>query len=185
MGTIAPQPLLSAAHAPDAWRPNLSWITDRLAVGGSFPCERAETLAQALGIRAVVDLRAESCDDAGLLAGAGIDFLHLPAPDHHPPSLPMIEAGVAFARAHLRAGAKVLVHCEHGIGRSALLALCVLVEEGAEPLAALRLAKSRRSLVSPSPAQYEAWAEWLRGRGRSVPDFESFASVAYAHLAPA
>ncbi|HEX8192236.1 MAG TPA: dual specificity protein phosphatase family protein [Allosphingosinicella sp.] len=178
MPAAAPRP----APAPASWEPNLSWITDMLAVGGSFPCERAQQLAQALGISGIVDLRAEDSDDAGRLAEAGIDFLHLPAPDHYPPSLAMLEAGVAFAAAHLARGNRVLLHCEHGIGRSALLALCVLVHGGLEPLAALELAKARRSRVSPSPAQYEAWAEWLAHRGRAVPSFERFAAISYAHL---
>jgi protein-tyrosine phosphatase len=76
----------------------------------------------------------------------------------------------------------VLIHCQHGIGRSALLALCVLVDCGHEPLAALELAKSRRAKVSPSPAQYEAWATWLRGREIAPPSFDAFAAIAYRHL---
>jgi protein-tyrosine phosphatase len=99
----------------------------------------------------------------------------------------MLRAGVAFANRHLDRGERVLIHCEHGIGRSATLALCVLVSRGAEPLAALELAKTRRPLVSPSPAQYEAWAAWLRAwkTGRAVtwdtPSFDDFAAIAYRH----
>lgn len=75
----------------------------------------------------------------------------------------------------------------HGIGRSALLALCVLVSEGLEPLGALEAANARRPLVSPSPAQYHAWIRW-RGRRReaqaapwSFPDFDAFKAVAHRH----
>jgi hypothetical protein len=57
-----------------------------------------------------------------------------------------------------------------------------------EPLAALELAKSRRSLVSPSPAQYQAWTEWLREFTRDrkvswgIPGFDAFKAIAYRHL---
>jgi protein-tyrosine phosphatase len=94
----------------------------------------------------------------------------------------MLADGVAFARDRLDAGEKVLIHCEHGIGRSALLALCVLVDGGMEPMEAVRLAKDRRERFSPNLAQYAAWDAWLRGRGLEPPPFDDFAAVAYRHL---
>ncbi len=171
-----------------AWRPNLSWITGSLAVGGRFPSAGAEHLAAALEIRAVVDLRGEDRDDESLLIRHGITFLHLPTPDHGALSAGMLEDGVGFVGRHLDGGDRVLIHCEHGIGRSPTLALCVLVERGMEPLEALELAKCRRSLVSPSPAQYECWARWLahfarvNHAGWEVPSFEAFKTIAYRHL---
>jgi len=171
-----------------AWEPNLNWITSDLAVGGSFRAERAEHLAQAHSVRAVVDLRLEEGDDEVVLKRHGLTFLRLPTPDLCAVSQPMLRDGVAFANRHLDRGERVLIHCEHGIGRSATLALCVLVSRGHEPLAALELAKSRRSLVSPSPVQYEAWAEWLRDRKAAhggewdVPGFAAFETIAYRHL---
>ena len=167
--------------SPDAL--NLSWITADLAVGGSFPADRARDLAHALGVAAVVDLRAEACDDAEVLHACGLALLHLPTEDHCAVSAPMLDEGVTFVTGRLDAGEKVLVHCEHGIGRSALLALCVLVDRGLAPLDALALAKDQRERVSPSPAQYEAWAAWLRGRGVQPPPFDDFAAIAYRHLA--
>ena len=162
---------------------NLSWITPELAVGGSFPAERAEQLARTLGVSAVVDLRAEACDDEALLKRHGLTLLHLPTKDHCAVSEEMLAEGVAFVVDRLEAGERVLIHCEHGIGRSALLALCVLVAQGLPPLQALETAKARRELVSPSPAQYEAWAAWLRKRRTEPPSFNEFAAVAYRHLA--
>ena len=172
----------------EAWQPNLSWLTSHLAVGGSFPAERAEHLAKTLGVRAVVDLRMEACDDEAALKRHGLIFLHLPTEDHCAISEPMLRDGVVFANHHIDQGHRVLIHCEHGIGRSATLALCVLVSRGLAPLEALELAKTRRALVSPSPPQYEAWAAWLRAwkAGRAVtwevPHFDAFAEIAYRHL---
>lgn len=170
------------------WAPNLTFVTDALAVGGSFPADEAERLARDLGIRAVIDLRAEDCDDEATLRAHGLTFLHLPTLDRHAVAPKMLADGVAFATRHLDRGESVLVHCEHGIGRSALLALCILVSRGLAPLNALVLAKDKRWLVSPSPAQYEAWVGWLteyRKRHRpawTIPDFEAFAAIAYRHL---
>ena len=147
--------------ASDDWQPNFHWLTDQLAVGGCFPAEQAARLAQAHGIGAVVDLRQEDRDDEAQLRAAGIAFLHLPTPDLEPASLAMLERGVSFVRGQVSDGKRVLIHCQHGIGRSALLALCVLVDAGWEPLDALAHAKDRRAAVSPSRSQYEGWAAWL------------------------
>lgn len=162
-------------------RLNLSWITDELAIGGSFTSTVVERLAGELRIGAIVDLREEAQDDEALLWRHGVAFLHLPTADHDAVRPAMLHVGVAFVVGHLAAGRRVLVHCQHGIGRSALLGLCVLVQRGHAPLEALALAKDRRALVSPSPAQYEAWAAWLREHALDAPSFESFAAIAYRH----
>ena len=173
------------------WEPNLSWVTLHLGVGGSFPVERARDLVAQFDIRAVVDLRVEACDDVVALSRCGLEFLHLPTQDHFGVSQAMLDDGVTFVNRHLDRRERVLVHCEHGIGRSATLALCVLVSRGSAPLEALELAKSQRPLVSPSPAQYEAWSQWLlrwRMRNRapwSIPDFDRFRAIAYRHLSGA
>lgn len=167
----------------EPWRPNFDWLSDSLAVGGFFPIDRAQELARDHGIRAVVDLREEDCDDVRQLRSAGIDFLHLPTPDLHPANAVMLERGVRFVREHIADGHKVLIHCQHGIGRSALLSLCVLVEQGMEPLEALSHAKDAREIISPSRMQYDGWTRWLETRGKTAPDYHAFGCIAYRHLA--
>lgn len=173
----------AAAHEDEPWEPNFHWLTEHLALGGCFPMDRAGELADEHGISAVVDLRQEACDDETQLRRAGIELLHLPTPDLHPASHEHLDRGVAFVAERIKRGEKVLVHCQHGIGRSALLALCVLVEDGWQPLDALSHAKGRRWVVSPSQSQYEGWAAWLRSRGVAAPDYHSFGCIAYRHLA--
>ena len=167
----------------EEWSPDFHWLIEQVAIGGCFPMESAGLLRQRHGIRAIVDLRAEDCDDATVLRASGIDLLHLPTTDMHAASHEHLEQGVAFVREHIERGDKVLIHCRHGIGRSALLALCVLVDAGWEPLDALAHLKKQREVVSPSRSQYEGWANWLRSRGLSPPDYHSFGCIAYRHLA--
>jgi protein tyrosine phosphatase (PTP) superfamily phosphohydrolase (DUF442 family) len=157
---------------------DFDWLTDQLAVGGRIAGDGAATLV-AHGIGAVVDLRGEDCDDEAALAQAGIEFLHLPTPDLEPASLEALDQGVSFVRDRLARGDKVLIHCQHGIGRSALLALCVMVELGFEPLDAIRHAKQRRECVSPSPSQFSGWCAWLRSRGHEAPTMHDFGCIAY------
>jgi hypothetical protein len=165
------------------WEPDFHWLTENLSVGGCFPIERAAELADVHGVSAVVDLRQEDCDDAERLRVRGIDFLHLPAPDMDALWIDGLDCGVAFVRDRLDEGGKVLIHCQHGIGRSPLLALCVLVDDGWAPLDALEHAKARRSILSLSRAQYDGWAAWLTRHGHPVPSYHEFGCIAYRHLA--
>ncbi|ATB33806.1 protein-tyrosine phosphatase family protein [Melittangium boletus] len=167
---------------------NLDWVTPELMVGGRFPMEAAAHLAQRLGIRCVVDVRVECRDDEEVLRAHGITLLHLPTVDRCAISLPMIRDGVAWVGERLARGDKVFIHCEHGIGRSALLALCVLVSRGYAPREALALAKRQRPKVSPSPEQLEAFLafarEWKQAHAAAwaVPVFDELAAIAYSHL---
>jgi Dual specificity phosphatase, catalytic domain len=170
------------------WRLDLDWVTPLLAVGGRFPIEAAGHLAQRLGIRYIVDLRGEACDDEPLLRAQGIGLLRLPTVGLRAISLPMMEEGVAWVTKHLERGYKVYIHCEHGVGRSATLALAVMVAQGYPPLEALALAKKARWQLSPSPEQLSvlrAWAEGWRARhgaAWTVPTFDELAAIAHGHL---
>jgi len=174
--------------AAAAWELNLDWVTPQLAVGGRYPMEAAAHLARTLGIRHVVDVRVEDCDDEQVLRTHGITLLHLPTQDVHALQRTMLHDGVRWVRARLEEGHRVLIHCEHGIGRSALLALCVLVDAGHAPLEALALAKRQRGKVSPSPAQLSAFIafceEWHAAQrpAWSPPTFDALAWIAYSHL---
>jgi predicted protein tyrosine phosphatase len=165
------------------WKPDFHWLTEELAVGACFPSDRAPELASKHGIVAVVDLREEACDDEEALKRAGIALLHLPTPDLEPASVAMLEEGVGFVRQAIAKGGRVLIHCQHGIGRSPLLSLCVLVDAGWQPLEALSHAKTIRERVSPSRSQFEGWTRWLRSRGVAAPDYHTFGCIAYRHLA--
>lgn len=170
------------SDAPSNRRPDLHWLTDQVAVGGCFPIEQAAELATGHRIQAVVDLREEACDDEEQLRSAGIALLHLPTPDLEPPTAAMLDRGVQFVREKAAKGSRVLIHCQHGIGRSPLLALCVLVDQGWAPIDALAHAKERREAVSPSRSQYEGWCAWLASRGIEGPDYHTFGCIAYRHL---
>lgn len=167
---------------------DLSWVTPQLAVGGSYPPAAAAHLARSLGVRHVVDLRVETRDDEVVLRGHGIELLHLPTRDACAVSLTMLDDGVAWVATRIARGDKVFVHCQHGIGRSALLVLCVLVARGDAPLHALERAKGARRKVSPSPEQLEAFRAWIAswrartGAEVAIPTFDALAAIAYRHL---
>ena len=76
----------------------------------------------------------------------------------------MLDEGVAFARRARAQGRRLLVHCHHGIGRSATLALCVLVDRGLSPLDALSQAKDdarREQIYQRMALTVTALSGWL------------------------
>jgi protein-tyrosine phosphatase len=161
---------------------NLSWITPLLAVGGRVHEEQLAPLARVLGIRRVVDVRIECCDDAERLREHGIELLHLPTHDHHAIAGGMLERGVRWVLEQLRREQPVLIHCEHGIGRSVLLTWCALIALGQEPRSALLLIKRARARASPSPVQIEALRAFCAGRGVLAPSWDELADIAYANI---
>lgn len=143
--------------ATDLWptQLNLSWVSGNLAVGGSFARKDIPLLA-AQGLTAVLDLRAEAQDDAEALGQHGIQLRCLPAPDREAPSPHDMVGAVRWVLDQMDQGGKVLVHCEHGVGRGPLLGCAVLVAQGYSAPEALRLVRTRRWQAAPNDRQLEA-----------------------------
>ncbi|MBI3969143.1 MAG: dual specificity protein phosphatase family protein [Chloroflexi bacterium] len=133
-------------------RLDLTWVTPQLAVGGRFDADQVPDLAKA-GIRAVVDLRSEHCDDAVLLARHGIQFLHLPVADTHAPTAEQLERALDWIARHLAEERPLFVHCHGGQGRSVTLVCAVLIRQGYSLAAAYDLVRRRRWHVAPTEAQ--------------------------------
>lgn len=156
---------------------DFDWIVPDLAMGGARAVTAAARLAQEHHIRHVVDVRVEDKDDEEALGRHGITLLHLPTEDMRAISNEMLDHGVSWVRERLERGDRVLVHCQHGVGRSALLVCCVLVGMGHGPAGALRLAKRSRPCISPSPEQLAAllgWSQAFQVRRGGRPFTESF-----------
>ncbi len=167
---------------------DLHFVTPQLAVGASFPMAAAARLAREHAIERVVDLRVEDRDDERVLKVNGIRLLHLPTEDCCAISPEHVRDGVAFAVEGISRGERVYVHCQYGIGRSALLALCVLVALGDAPLEAMSRLKKARPRVSPGPDQLAAFVEYChdvrarQGASWTVPTVERIGAIAWRHL---
>lgn len=167
---------------------DLHFIAPGLAVGACYPMDIAERLAEEHGISRVVDVRVEACDDEAVLRRHGIQLLHLPTEDTRAVSQRMLRDAAEFVSAALDGGERVLVHCQYGIGRSALVALCALVHRGVPPLVAMETAKRARPVISPSPDQLLALCQFAsrlkreRGCGWEVPTLSQLGEIAWRHL---
>ncbi|MBO0779594.1 MAG: dual specificity protein phosphatase family protein, partial [Ktedonobacteraceae bacterium] len=127
-----------ALHIPLPDKLNMSWVNEHLAVGGRVKPEDVNALSRA-GVTHVVDTRSEYCDDEQALARENIKLLYLPTPDTYPLTVEQLTQGAAWVNESIKAGGRVLIHCEHGVGRSVLLTCASLVHGGMPASEALDL----------------------------------------------
>jgi hypothetical protein len=133
-------------------RLNLSWITPNMALGGAFHTRDIQRLRE-MGITAVVDCRDEASDDELALARNGVDFLRLPTIDATSLSQDSLDRGVEWVRRQIVRGAKVYIHCSHGVGRAPELGASVLFAEGHSAADALAMVRAKRWQASPNEEQ--------------------------------
>jgi len=146
-------------HIPLPDQLNMSWVTDQLAVGGRVHPQDIKALSRA-GLTHVVDTRSEYSDDVELMAKERIELLHLPTPDTYPLSVEQLMQGAAWVNERIKQGGRVLIHCEHGVGRSVLLACAVLVYDGMHAQDALQLIQEKRWQASPNHRQVQRLREF-------------------------
>lgn len=109
---------------------------------------------------AELDLSAE----AVLSRANGVEFIAFPITDRGlPPSVP---AAVELARRmedELTKGRNVAVHCRQGVGRSALVAACVLVVAGIDPETAWARIRLARGCTVPDTQEQQEWVVRFAG----------------------
>jgi len=140
---------------------NMSWITPHLAVGGRILPADIPRLART-GITRVVDTRSEHKDDDDALAREGIKLLYLPTPDTTPLTIAQLQEGSRWINQQIAAGERVLVHCEHGVGRSVLLTAAALVAGGMSAHNAIDLVQHKRWQAAPNHRQMRRLQEFER-----------------------
>ena len=100
---------------------DITWITDRLAVGGGIWIESKMIEAVRLGITHIIDMQIEF-DDTPLAEPYGVKVLWNATEDDFQPKSPeLLKRGVDFALAALdHPETRVFVHCAAGVHRASL-----------------------------------------------------------------
>jgi protein-tyrosine phosphatase len=99
-------------------------------------------------------------DEADLFRKKGMDFVSFPIPDRGVPSSTAAAADLMTKLdAALADGKTVAVHCRQGIGRSAVIATCLLTRAGLDPETAFRRIGAARGLPVPETDEQRAWVE--------------------------
>jgi len=146
-------------HIPLPDQLNMDWVTEHLAVGGRVHPADIPALARA-GVTHVVDTRSEYCDDADAMAREHIQLLYLPTKDTYPLTVEQLTDGARWVAERMQQGGRVLIHCEHGVGRSVLLTCAVLVYNGMSAHKALLLAQQKRWQAAPNSRQIQRLREF-------------------------
>ncbi len=101
-----------------------------------------------------LDLR----NEAATVKAQGMKFVSFPIPDREVPnSESELAATLEKVEADLTSGKNVLIHCRQGVGRSGLVAACLLVARGLSPEAAVKKVSNARGLPVPETTEQRNW----------------------------
>jgi protein-tyrosine phosphatase len=141
---------------------DITWLTDRIAVGGGIWTADNMAKVAAAGITHIIDMQIEF-DDTPLAARHGIEVLWNPTDDdfdQKPAAL--FERGVNFAQAALAgSNAKVLIHCAAGVHRAPMMALALLGSMGWSLQDAMELIEGRRPVADFADVYVRSVEEFL------------------------
>lgn len=90
----------------------------------------------------------------------GMQFLSLPIADRQVPiSVTEVAGALEKLDANLASGKNVVIHCRQGIGRTGLVAACLLVTKGLNPEAAVQRLSAARGSPVPETAEQRRWID--------------------------
>lgn len=164
--------------------PNSYWVLPGRLLAGEYPggltLEQTQVrLARLLeaGVNSFIDLtQAGEVEPYEAALPVSIDYLRKPIRDHGTPAIPeeMTEI-LECVQSSLREGRRVYLHCRAGIGRTGMVAGCLLVERGLSGEDALlelnRLwRQSARASQWPAVPETEEQIDYVRRWLASAPD---------------
>jgi protein-tyrosine phosphatase len=131
------------------------WLEDEIA---SWRREGVDTVVSLL--------TSEEVDDLGLgneaqhVKSQGMHFVSFPILDREvPESDTKVAAALEKLDADLSSRRNVVVHCRQGIGRTGLMAACLLVMKGLNPEAAVKSLSAARGTPVPETAEQRRWID--------------------------
>jgi protein-tyrosine phosphatase len=142
---------------------DMTWVTDRIAVGGGIWTEVKMAEVARAGITHVIDMQVEF-DDTPLAEPLGITVLWNPTDDDFqlkPPEL--FQKGVDFALQALdESESKLFVHCAAGVHRAPMMTLAILCSLGWDLEDAMRMIETRRPVVDFANVYVESVRKYLQ-----------------------
>jgi hypothetical protein len=144
---------------------DITWLTDRIGVGGGiWNSDNMAKLAR-MGITHVIDMQIEF-DDTALGKEHGVEVLWNPTDDDFelkPPGL--FRRGVAFAEEALeKENTKVFIHCAAGVHRAPMMALALLGTMGWDLKEAMELIAARRPVADFAEVYVQSVEGFLSGK---------------------
>lgn len=143
---------------------DISWLTDRIAIGGGiWNPENMAAVAEA-GITHIIDMQIEF-DDTPLAAKYDIAVLWNPTDDNFEPKpAELFQEGVDFALGALEQdGAKIFIHCAAGVHRAPMMALALLGAMGWDVQKAMEMIQGRRPVADFAEVYVKSVERFLNG----------------------
>ena len=99
-------------------------------------------------------------NEASMLKAQGMNFMRLPIPDREVPgSESEVSATLEKLNAKLASSRNVIVHCRQGVGRSGLVAACLLVTNGLDAKTAVNNISAARGVPVPETKEQRQWID--------------------------
>lgn len=154
---------------------DITWVTDRIAVGGGIWNDQNMAELVRMGVTHIINMQIEF-DDRPLAAPYPVTVLHNPTDDDFQPKPPkLFTAGVDFALEALDdPEGKVFIHCAAGVHRAPMMALALLRILGWTLEDAQSLILKRRYVVDFADVYVESVEDFVK-------TYESLAAPDAAH----
>lgn len=142
---------------------DMTWVTDRIAVGGGIWSADKMVEVARIGITHIIDMQIEF-DDTSLAEPHGIEVLWNPIDDDFQPKPPEIfQCGVDFALDALdEKDSKLFIHCAAGIHRAPMMALALLCAMGWGIGEAMTMLQARRPEVDFAEVYVESVEKFVQ-----------------------
>jgi protein-tyrosine phosphatase len=143
---------------------DMTWVTDRIAVGGGIWNELKMIEVAEAGVTHIINMQIEF-DDRYLGIPHDIKILWNPTDDDFqfkPPEL--LQRGVDFALEALdKPNTRVFIHCAAGVHRAPMMTLAILRAMGWELKDATKLIQERRPVVDFADVYVRSVEAFIRG----------------------
>jgi protein-tyrosine phosphatase len=147
----------------------MTWVTDRLALGGGIWNEENMIKLVKAGVTHVINMQVEF-DDRPLCEPYGVNVLwNATDDDFQPKSAGLLDMGVQFAlQALADPEAKIYVHCAAGVHRAPMMMLAILRAMGWTLEDALETVQSLRPVVDWADVYVKSVERYIAARTASV-----------------
>jgi protein-tyrosine phosphatase len=136
------------------------WLEDEIK---AWRIAGIDTIVSLLTPEEILEL--ELADEPHICRDHQIEFVPYPIPDRQVPI--SAASAIELVRSlgnQLRLSRSIAIHCRMGIGRSALIAACVLVSQGMEVLSAFEAIGKARGAPVPDADEQVQWVAQHKGQ---------------------
>ncbi len=148
---------------------DVTWVTDRIGLGGGIWNEQNMQELVRMGVTHDLDMQIEF-NDTPLAERYAIEVLWNPTDDDFQlKPLELFEKGVQFALGALeKPETKVYIHCAAGVHRAAMMTLAVMCAMGWDLDEAMTLIEARRPVVDFADVYVESVRRYVESRSQAA-----------------